>query len=217
MKFNRNKSLAILGFATILTFSSCYDGKKEEVEVKQNDTEIATAEKAETEKIEAEAKAEEERMKMEARANSIAAKASGNSELKSLTAGLEAADLDSLLAEEGNYTVFAPTENAFSKLPEGKLDELLKAENKEELKNVLQYHVVTGNITTEKLSAAIKGGNGNYTFNTVMGAPLTASMDGDQIVITDGTGKSAHIVQGNITASNGTIYLIDQLLMSKKK
>lgn len=213
MKFYSNKSLLVIGLVSLFTFASCDDGKKKEAEMEKEKTEIAEMEKAEADKVAAEAK----EMEMEARANSIAGKASNNQELKTLTAGLKAAELDGMLAEPGNYTVFAPTENAFSKLPAGTLDNLLKPENKEQLKNVLQYHVVAGNITTEKLTTAIKGGNGKYSFNTVTGAPLTASMVGDQIVIKDETGKTANIVQGNVNASNGTVYLIDRVLMAKKK
>ncbi|SDB37934.1 Uncaracterized surface protein containing fasciclin (FAS1) repeats [Flavobacteriaceae bacterium MAR_2010_188] len=216
MNFYKNKTLLTVGLVSLLAFASCDDSEKKQAEMEKEKTELAVKEKAEAEKVEAEAKVKEEEMKMEARSNSIAGLASNNAELKTLTAGLKAAKLDSMLAEPGDYTVFAPTENAFSKLPQGTLDNLLKEENKEQLKSVLQYHVVAGNITTYKLTTAIKGGNGKYTFNTVTGAPLTVSMNGDQIVIQDGTGKKAHIVQGNVNASNGTVYLIDRVLMAKK-
>lgn len=89
-------------------------------------------------------------------------------------------------------------------------------ENKEMLSEVLTYHVVPGVINSEKLAAAIKGANGSYTFKTVTGEELTASMSGDQFVIKDGSGKKAQVILGNVPASNGIIYIIDTVLMAKK-
>lgn len=208
------KILSIALFSSAMFFTSCNEEKKAEGEMAVETEKVEM--EAEKAKMEAEAKAKEEEMKMEARKNSIASKATANNETQTLVAGLKAAELDEMMAEPGSYTVFAPTENAFSKLPDGKLDELLMPENKEKLQGVLKYHVVPGEIMSDKLAAAIKSGKGKYTFNTVTGEPLTAMMDGDQIVIQDSRGNKAHIVQGNVDASNGVIHLIDNVLMAKK-
>jgi uncharacterized surface protein with fasciclin (FAS1) repeats len=160
--------------------------------------------------------ARETEVKKEAMASSISGKAMASGNLDTLVTALKAADLNTMLSEPGSYTLFAPTNNAFSKLKKGTLEDLLKTENKEELKNVLQYHVVSGRITIDKLANAIKNGKGKYSFETVSGDELTAMMDGDQIVILDGKGKKSQIVQGNVEASNGVIHVINDVLMVKK-
>ncbi|WP_246288441.1 fasciclin domain-containing protein [Winogradskyella costae] len=206
----------ILGIVTCMLFvvtTACNDGKKEEEKMKME------AEKVEMEanqQKEMEDKKMEEERKAMAMEISIAGKAMSNEDLTTLVAALKAADLATMLSEPGNYTVFAPSNQAFSKLPEGTVDNLLKPENKESLQGVLQYHVVPGKITSDKLMEAIKGGKGKYTFKTVTGEELTAMMDGDQYVIQDSRGKKAQVVQGNIDASNGIVYIINDVLMAKK-
>jgi len=189
-----------------ITFTSCKSDKKENVETTEMD------QKADDEAAEAQHQAE---MKETARSNSIASKAMASNDLDTLVTALKAAGLDSMMTDEGEYTVFAPTDNGFSKLKKGQLDELLKPENKEMLTGVLQYHVVQGKVTTADLSKGIQDNGGKYTFKTINGEELTAMMDGDQIVIKDGTNFKAHILQGNIEASNGIVHKIDKVLMTK--
>ncbi len=157
-----------------ITFTSCKNDKKENVEATEMD------QKANDEAAEAHRQAE---MKETAKANSIASKAMASSDLDTLVIALKAAGLDSMMMDEGEYTVFAPTNNGFSKLKKGQLDELLKPENKEMLTGVLQYHVVAGRVTAEDLAKGIQENGGKYKFKTVNGEELTAMMDGDQIVI----------------------------------
>jgi len=159
----------------------------------------------------------EEEKKTMAMESSIAGKAMATDDLTTLVAALKAADLDTMLSEPGEYTVFAPSNNAFSKLPEGTVENLMKPENKEMLQNILQYHVVSGKITSDNLMAAIKGAKGKYTFKTVAGEELTAMMDGDQFVIKDATGTKSQVVQGNVDASNGIVYIVNDVLMAKRK
>ncbi|WP_229724563.1 fasciclin domain-containing protein [Winogradskyella forsetii] len=196
-----------------VVITACDDGKKE-----------AERMKMEAEKMEIEAKEqkdlemkkmEEEKKAMEMK-NSIAGKAMANEDLSTLVAALKAADLANMLSEPGDYTVFAPSNNAFEKLPKGTVDNLLKPENKETLQSVLQYHVVSGKITSDEMMAAIKGAKGKYTFKTVAGEELTAMMDGDQFVIKDSRGEKSQVVQGNVDASNGIVYIINDVLMAKK-
>ena len=120
-----------------------------------------------------------------------------------------------MLLAEGDYTVFAPTDYAFSELKKGTLEDLVKPENKEMLIGVLQYHVVAGKTRSEDLGKAIDAGNGKAELTTVKGDKLTIMRDGDQIVIKDGKGKKAQIVLGNIDASNGVIHEVSKVLMSK--
>lgn len=212
MKLYRKLPIVLL-LAGAFAFTACGDDKKKEEQVK-----LETQKKADEEKAKIAMKAEEDKKKMEAEAmaNSIAAKAMGNENLSTLVTAVKAADLAPMLSEPGSYTVFAPTNNAFGKLPKGTVENLVKPENKEILTGILQYHVVKGTIDADKLSSAIKAGNGKYIFKTVKGSELTAMMDGEQIVIQDSRGKKAQVVLGNVEASNGIVHVIDNVLMEKK-
>ncbi|WP_035479860.1 fasciclin domain-containing protein [Gelidibacter mesophilus] len=213
MTFKKSNILFAAALTAFVFVSSCEDGKKKEEQLRI-ETERVEMEAAEKAKMETQAK--EAEMKEQARANSIAGQAMMNKDLSTLAGALQAADLSAMLSEPGNYTVFAPSNQAFEKLPQKKRDELMLPENKEMLAEVLTYHVVPGVITSDKLAAAIKGANGSYTFKTVKGEELTAMMNGDQYVIKDGSGKKAQVILGNVEASNGIIYIIDTVLMSKK-
>lgn len=197
--------LAIIGIAVFTM--ACKDDKKDREADKMDAADSGAAEEAEMKK---------EKDRKEAMASSIAGKAMATGNLDTLVTALKAADLSSMLSEPGNYTVFAPTNNAFAKLKKGTLEDLLKAENKEQLRNLLQYHVVNGKITVDKLASAIENSKGKYTFETVSGDELTAMKDGDQIVIRDGRGKKSQILHGNVEASNGVIHVINDVLMVKK-
>lgn len=213
MKLKMNRILGTVMCMLLVVLTACNDGKKEEEKMKM-DAEKVEMEATQKKDMEMK-KMEEERMAM-AMETSIAGKAMSNNDLSTLVAALKAADLATMLSEPGNYTVFAPSNQAFSKLPEGTVDNLLKPENKESLQSVLQYHVVSGKITSDKLKDAIKGGKGKYTFKTVGGDELTAMMDGDQFMIQDSSGKKSQVVQGNVDASNGIVYIINDVLMAKK-
>ena len=213
MKLKMNRILGTVMCMLLVVLTACNDGKKEEEKMKM-DAEKVEMEATQKKDMEMK-KMEEERMAM-AMETSIAGKAMSNNDLSTLVAALKAADLATMLSEPGNYTVFAPSNQAFSKLPTGTVDNLLKPENKESLQSVLQYHVVSGKITSDKLKDAIKGGKGKYTFKTVGGDELTAMMDGDQFMIQDSRGKKSQVVQGNVDASNGIVYIINDVLMAKK-
>lgn len=217
MRLHKRSSVLALMLATTVAFTSCEENseKNEDLDMTQSE-EVALEDNNQLSETESAELAAKEEAAMEARNNSIMAKTVDNMELETLEAALVATNLDSIMTEPGNYTVFAPTENAFSKLPEGTLENLMKEENTDELADILKYHVVPGVITSDKLANAINGGNGQYKFNTITGEPLTATMQGDQVVIIDGRGKKAHIIQGNLKASNGIIYVIDNVLMAKK-
>jgi len=213
MKLKLNSIFTVMMCLTLVVMTSCNDGKKEEAAAKMEQEKIDQENAA---KEEMAMKAEEEKMKMEARENSIAGKAMATEDLSTLVAAVKAADLATMLSEPGEYTVFAPSNQAFEKLPKGTVETLLKPENKEMLTGVLQYHVVQGAMTAEDMKKAIEGAGGKYAFKTVKGEELTASMSGDQYVITDSSGKKAQVIQGSIEASNGRVYVIDNVLMAKK-
>ena len=203
--------LALMG--GILSLVSCKDEKKAEAE-KAKMEEKATAEK---EKVEADAaKIKADARKKEMRSTSIAAVASNNAELSTLVSALKAADLVELMSSEGNYTVFAPTNNAFEKLPKKlSVAELSKPENKALLTSVLQYHVVEGQITSDKLVKAIEGGGGKYTFKTINGKEVTASLKGEKLTLTDEKNNKADVLLGNVKASNGIVHVISEVLLFK--
>lgn len=213
MIFKKTSILFAAALTAFVFISSCEDGKKKEEQMRM-ETERVEMENAEKARMEMEA--EEAKMKEEAKANSIAGQAMANNDLTTLVSALSAADLATMLSEPGEYTVFAPSNQAFEKLPKAKLDALMKPENKQMLTDVLTYHVVEGAITADQMAAAIKGANGSYTFKTVKGEELTAMMNGDQFVIKDATGKKAQVILGSVEASNGRIYIVDTVLMSKK-
>jgi uncharacterized surface protein with fasciclin (FAS1) repeats len=128
-----------------------------------------------------------------------------------LVAAVKAAGLVDTLSSAGPFTVFAPTNAAFSMLPAGTVDTLLKPENKAMLQSVLKYHVVSGKMTASDLMAAIRAGGGSARLTTVQGGTLTARMDGDAVVLTDAKGGMARVVQANVMQSNGVIHVTDKV------
>ena len=130
-----------------------------------------------------------------------------------LVAAVKAAGLVDTLEGKGPFTVFAPTNEAFAKLPAGTVDTLLKPENKGQLTQVLTYHVVPGRITAKDLMAAIEKGNGKATYKTVEGADLTFEMKDGAIWVWDGKGDAAKITIKNVMQSNGVIHVIDTVLL----
>lgn len=133
-----------------------------------------------------------------------------------LVAAVKAAGLVSTLQGKGPFTVFAPVNDAFENLPAGTVETLLKPENKAQLTKVLTYHVVAGNLTADKLMAAIKAGKGKATLKTVSGGTLTAMMNGPKnIVLLDEAGNVASISTYDVIQSNGVIHVINSVLLPK--
>jgi uncharacterized surface protein with fasciclin (FAS1) repeats len=130
-----------------------------------------------------------------------------------LVAAVKAADLVDTLSGKGPFTVFAPTNDAFAKLPAGTVDTLLKPENKGQLTQVLTYHVVPGRITAKDLVAMAKKGGGKAMLKTVEGEELTVEVKGDEIWVWDGKGDAAKITIKNVMQSNGVIHVIDTVLL----
>lgn len=132
---------------------------------------------------------------------------------KTLVAAVKAAGLVDTLNSAGPFTVFAPTDDAFAKLPAGTVDTLVQPENKATLTKILTYHVVPGRISSKDLVKWIKKGNGTYSAKTVEGGKLTFTMNGANIKITDEKGGSAMVTTADVFQSNGVIHVIDTVLM----
>jgi uncharacterized surface protein with fasciclin (FAS1) repeats len=129
-----------------------------------------------------------------------------------LVAAVKAAGLVDTLKGAGPFTVFAPTNEAFAKLPAGTVDMLVKPENKEMLTKILTYHVVAGRLSAAQIKKMVKAGGGSAMLKTVQGGSLTATMDGNDLVIKDEKGGEAHITVANVFQSNGVIHVIDSVL-----
>ncbi|CAM4228235.1 fasciclin domain-containing protein [Gillisia hiemivivida] len=205
------KHLLIVAILSVFAFTSCEDNKKKEQEEKM---EMERMEAEEEATREADMKMEQEKMEMQS--NSIAAKAMATADLSTLVSALQSAELATMMKEdEGPFTVFAPSNDAFAKVPKATLDNLMMKENQSDLQAVLKYHVVSGEITSTDLAKAIKDNNGTYKFKTVEGAELTAMMSGDKIMLKDGNGKTATVIQADVDASNGVVHVIDAVVMKK--
>jgi uncharacterized surface protein with fasciclin (FAS1) repeats len=130
-----------------------------------------------------------------------------------LVAAVKAAGLVDTLEGPGPFTVFAPTNEAFDKLPPGTVETLLKPENKDQLVKVLTYHVVAGKISAADLIDQIKAGDGKATLTTVEGEPLTASLMDGKVMLTDAKGGMATVTIPDVYQSNGVIHVIDAVLL----
>ncbi len=130
-----------------------------------------------------------------------------------LVAAVKAAGLVATLQGAGPFTVFAPTNDAFDKLPKGTVETLVKPENKATLTKILTYHVVAGNWDAKAIAAKIKEGNGSAELKTVEGGTLKAWMKGGKLVLTDSKGGNATVTIKNVYQSNGVIHVIDAVLM----
>jgi uncharacterized surface protein with fasciclin (FAS1) repeats len=130
-----------------------------------------------------------------------------------LVAAVKAAGLVETLESPGPFTVFAPTNEAFNKLPAGTVDTLLKPENKPALTKVLTYHVVSGRLGSHELMKMIKAGSGKAELTTVEGGKLWVMQDGKNIVLKDEKGGTATVTIANVFQSNGVIHVIDTVVM----
>ncbi|HKJ49457.1 MAG TPA: fasciclin domain-containing protein [Christiangramia sp.] len=133
-----------------------------------------------------------------------------------LVAAVKAADLVEVLASEGPFTVFAPTNSAFEALPAGTVETLLKKENQKKLQSVLTYHVLAGDYKAADIVAAIKKGNGKATFTTVNGSEIYAMLDGDNVKLKDASGNVATVTIADVNQSNGVIHVIDTVVLPSK-
>ncbi len=130
-----------------------------------------------------------------------------------LVAAVKAAGLVGTLEGAGPFTVFAPTNEAFKKLPAGTVDTLLQPENKGKLTGVLTYHVVPGHLTAADLAADVKKGGGEAMLKTVQGEDLTITRKGNTLMVTDAKGATARITIADVLQSNGVIHVVNKVLI----
>jgi len=150
------------------------------------------------------------------RTKNIVENAMNSADHTTLVAAVKAAGLVDTLQGKGPFTVFAPTNAAFDKLPAGTVDTLLKPENKAMLTNVLTYHVVAGKYDSKKLTQAIRKGGGQATLKTVSGGTLLARMNGmNAVSLTDERGGTSNITIADVNQSNGVIHVVDAVLMPR--
>lgn len=193
---NLVKKISVFSFAT-LVMASCGDAKKtEEVEVVES-TEVVM---------------DEPEM---VQPTTIVDVAIGNENFTTLVAAVKAAGLVETLSSEGPFTVFAPTNAAFDKLPAGTVDNLLKPENLEKLKSVLTYHVVAGKFEAAAVIDAINQNKGKFTVTTVQGGKIDLSLKDGNVVLTDANGKTSTVAMADVAASNGVIHAVDTVVMPK--
>jgi uncharacterized surface protein with fasciclin (FAS1) repeats len=143
----------------------------------------------------------------------IVANALNSADHTTLVAAVKAAGLVATLNGPGPFTVFAPTNEAFGKLPAGTVDTLVKPENKATLTKILTYHVVPGRLDSKAIAAQIAAGGGKATLKTVQGEDLTATMDGNTLVVADAKGDQSRVTIGDVYQSNGVIHVVDTVLM----
>ncbi|TVR08789.1 MAG: fasciclin domain-containing protein [Salinarimonadaceae bacterium] len=132
-----------------------------------------------------------------------------------LVAAVQAADLVETLQSPGPFTVFAPTNAAFDKLPDGTVASLLEPDMKDALTTVLTYHVVPGRLTAQDLMNQIRSNGGAYTMTTAAGKPITARMNDNRIVIIDESNGGATVTIGDVLQSNGVIHVVDSVLLPR--
>ncbi|UVI38346.1 fasciclin domain-containing protein [Qipengyuania spongiae] len=142
----------------------------------------------------------------------IVQNASQASNLTTLVTAVQAAGLAETLSGPGPFTVFAPTNAAFDKVPAATRTSLMQPANRAMLRDVLTYHVVPGTLTAADLMQRIRAGNGTATLTTVEGGQLTLRMMGDRIMISGMNGSTAHVTQGDVRQSNGVVHVIDGVL-----
>jgi uncharacterized surface protein with fasciclin (FAS1) repeats len=139
----------------------------------------------------------------------------GSADHTTLVAAVKAADLVATLQSAGPFTVFAPTNAAFAKLPAGTVETLLKAENKATLAKILTYHVVAGNLNAAAVVKAITAAKGSLSIKTVSGGTLVASIKNGKVILTDENGGVSTVIATDLGASNGVIHVIDTVVLPK--
>jgi uncharacterized surface protein with fasciclin (FAS1) repeats len=139
----------------------------------------------------------------------------GSKDHTTLVVAVKAADLVATLQSAGPFTVFAPTNAAFAKLPAGTVETLLKSENKATLEKILTYHVIAGSFNAAAVVKAIKDGGGSVTLKTVSGGNLVASIKAGKVIITDEKGATATVVATDLKADNGLVHVIDAVVLPK--
>ncbi|SDG83075.1 fasciclin domain-containing protein [Psychroflexus sediminis] len=194
-----------LSVIAMIAFTSCKNDQNKESEAQQEEAAM-DAESSSEEAMSEDAMSD---------GQTVVEIAAGNEDFSTLVTAVKAAELVETLNSEGPFTVFAPTDAAFAKLPEGTVATLLEPENKEKLTGILTYHVVSGEFMAADVVAAINDNGGSFVIPTVQGEELTATLEGENVVLTDANGNKATVVMADVDASNGVIHAIDAVVMPK--
>jgi len=207
--------------ASALVLAACYSAdapsetaEYEAVEDAAAETDTAMSEMDIDTSADANVDRDAEGGEVELDSNAITDIAAGDARFSTLVTALQAANLtDTLDNTNVEYTVFAPTNEAFNNLPEGALVDLLQPEQQQQLQTVLTYHVVPGKVMATDLAEAIRQNGGSYTIDTVVEEDLTATIEEGMVVLTDTAGNTARVIDTDIEASNGVIHVIDTVVL----
>ena len=148
--------------------------------------------------------------------NSIIHSTKNSRQHNTLSQAVVAADLDNILDNDGPFTIFAPSDQAFEKLSKEKIRDLMLPQNKSELQSLITYHMIAGHLSASKILKAMCRGGGVAKFRTVQGNVLTATMDGIDIILSDNFGNKAKITSADSNKCNGVIHEIDSVILPKK-
>lgn len=190
------KTLSLIALSG-LVFMACGEKKKEKAE----------------ETMEAVTEEVTDMVEPEESSPNIVEVAAGDENFSTLVTAVTAADLAGTLSGEGPFTVFAPTNDAFAKLPEGTVESLLEPDSKDALTGILTYHVVSGNFDAAAVIEAINSNDGTFTVTTVQGDPIELRLVDGKVVLTDARGGTATVLITDVAASNGVIHAIDTVVM----
>jgi uncharacterized surface protein with fasciclin (FAS1) repeats len=192
-----NKLILSLSVIAMIAFTSCKNNESEEKEAAEQEEAVVETENVMVDE------------------QTIVEIAVGNENFSTLVTALTAAGLVETLSSEGPFTVFAPTNDAFGKLPEGTVPTLVMPENKEMLSGILTYHVVSGEFMAADVVNAINENGGSFTIPTVQGEELIATLEGESLILTDANGNKSTVVLADVDASNGVIHAVSSVLMPK--
>lgn len=152
-----------------------------------------------------------------AQTENIVGVAAGNNNFSTLVTAVKSAGLVETLSSEGPFTVFAPTNDAFAKLPDGTVTSLLMPKSKSDLTGILTYHVVAGKFEAAAVIEAINSNNGMFKVKTVQGDEIVLSLKDGKVILTDANGGMSTVVLADVAASNGVIHAIDTVVMPSSK
>jgi uncharacterized surface protein with fasciclin (FAS1) repeats len=192
-----NKLILSLSVIAMIAFTSCKNNESEEKDAAEQEEAVVETENVMVDE------------------QTIVEIAVGNENFSTLVTALTAAGLVETLSSEGPFTVFAPTNDAFGKLPEGTVPTLVMPENKEMLSGILTYHVVSGEFMAADVVNAINENGGSFTIPTVQGEELIATLEGESLILTDANGNKSTVVLADVDASNGVIHAVSSVLMPK--
>lgn len=203
MKLNK---LVMLALVSLFTFASCQDEKKDkENEIEMNENEMDANETS----LEAEKEAEKTEM-------NLAQITMNSNKHTTLVSAVQGAGMVAKLESEGPFTIFAPTNEAFNKLPKGTVESLMKPESKEKLEGVLSYHIIPGEVDSKKLVDLINSNeNKKYTIVTANDGKIDATIEDGKVMLTDAKGNKATVTDVDMKGSNGYVHSIDAVLMRK--